>query len=386
MQTGASLNRFAGLDHLRALAIILVFIFHYDIFGHPEGLSFIGRFGWTGVDLFFVLSGFLIGGQLFAKMARQENISYGEFYFKRFLRIVPAYLFVLAIYLLFPGFKERSELPPTWKFLAFTQNFGLDIIHQGAFSHAWSLCIEEQFYLVFPFFIIGFANRKADHKAGWLIPIVFLFGLAVRLASWRLLVQPSSSFGLAYYRFIYYPTYTRLDGLLVGVILAALYHFRPNSWQKVTRYGNPLLLVSLLLLVGLWWADHNDYQYKFEGAVFGFPLLSIVFGLSVLGALSPSGVLYRYSSRVMRLIATLSYSIYLTHKQLIHLTHQVLEKYGISKDSYTAFWVAVITSFLGGWLLHLLIEKPFLRLRDRFLSLRKTTPQTNTPPHASSEA
>jgi len=377
VQTGASLNRFAGLDHLRALAIILVFIYHYGIFGHPEGLSFIGRFGWTGVDLFFVLSGFLIGGQLFAKMARQENISYGEFYFRRFLRIVPAYLFVLALYLLFPGFKERSELPPTWKFLTFTQNFGLDIIHQGAFSQAWSLCIEEQFYLVFPLFIIGFANRKASHKAGWLIPIVLLFGLAVRLASWYLLVQPSSSFGLAYYRYIYYPTHTRLDGLLVGVSLAALYHFRPGSWQKATRYGNPLLLVSLLLLIGLWWADHNDYQYKFAGAVFGFPVLSIVFGLAVLGALSPSSLLFRYSSRVMRLIATLSYSIYLTHKQLIHLTHTVLEKYGISNDSYTAFWIALIASFLGGWLLHLLIEKPFLRLRDRFLTRRKPSLQTD---------
>ncbi|WP_431214563.1 acyltransferase family protein [Puia sp. P3] len=183
MQTGASVNRFAGLDHLRAPAIILVFIYHYGIFGHPDGLSFIGSFGWTGVDLFFVLSGFLIGGQLFAKMARQENISYGEFYFKRFLRIVPAYLFILALYLLFPGFKERSELPPTWKFLTFTQNFGLDIIHQGAFSHAWSLCIEEQFYLVLPLFIIGFVSRKASQKAVWLIPIVFVFGLAVRLAA-----------------------------------------------------------------------------------------------------------------------------------------------------------------------------------------------------------
>ena len=216
MQNGTASHRFAGLDHLRALAIVLVFIYHYGIFGHPEGLSLIGRFGWTGVDLFFVLSGFLIGGQLFARLAKGANISYSEFYFRRFLRIVPAYLFVLALYLLFPGFKERSELPPTWRFLTFTQNFGLDLVHQGAFSHAWSLCIEEQFYLVLPLFIIAFANRKASHQAVWLLPAVLLFGLAVRLASWYLLVRPNPAFGPAYYRYIYYPTYTRLDGLLVG--------------------------------------------------------------------------------------------------------------------------------------------------------------------------
>ena len=114
MQTGASVNRFAGLDHLRALAIIIVFVYHYSVMsGFPPHLyEYGGSFGWTGVDLFFVLSGFLIGGQLFSKLARELPISYGEFYFKRFLRIVPAYLFVLALYFAFPGFKERSELPP----------------------------------------------------------------------------------------------------------------------------------------------------------------------------------------------------------------------------------------------------------------------------------
>src|ERR1700761_5545897 len=113
----------AGLDHLRALAIVLVVIYHYNMFGHPAGLyEHIGNVGWTGVDLFFVLSGYLIGGQLLGRVARHQPVNYGEFYFKRLLRIIPAYLVVVLLYLTIPAFTERSTLPPLWRFLTFTQN------------------------------------------------------------------------------------------------------------------------------------------------------------------------------------------------------------------------------------------------------------------------
>jgi peptidoglycan/LPS O-acetylase OafA/YrhL len=379
LQTGASVNRFAGLDHLRALAIIIVFVYHYSVMaGSPPHLyGYGGSFGWTGVDLFFVLSGFLIGGQLFSKLARELPISYGEFYFKRFLRIVPAYLFVLALYYAFPGFKERGELPPLWRFLTFTQNFGLDLSHHGAFSHAWSLCIEEQFYLILPLFIIGLTALKSGHKAVWLLPALFIFGFATRLFSWYHFVAPHlqnpehEGFGKAYYMYIYYPTYTRLDGLLAGVTLAAFYHFQPARWSSITKHGNRIFLLGLLLLAAAWWTSHDENQYSFKGAIFGYPMISLAYGVLVLAALSPSCFLYRYSSRITSLIATLSYSIYLTHKQINHLVHLFLEKQGLEKDGYPIFWICVITSFLGGWLLHLIVEKPFLRLRDRILARSK---------------
>jgi len=393
LQTGASVNRFAGLDHLRALAIIIVFAYHYSVMsGFPPHLyEYGGSFGWTGVDLFFVLSGFLIGGQLFSRIARQLPISYGEFYFKRFLRIVPAYLFVLALYYAIPGFKERGELPPLWRFLTFTQNFGLDLAHHGAFSHAWSLCIEEQFYLILPLFIIGLtaikptttalapttASRPTTHSAVWLLPALFIFGFAARLFSWYHFVAPHlqnpdhEGFGPAYYRYIYYPTYTRLDGLLAGVTLAAFYHFQPARWSSITKHGNRIFVLGLLLLAAAWWISHDENQYSFKGAIFGYPLISLAYGVLVLAALSPSCFLYRHSSRITSLIATLSYSIYLTHKQINHLVHLFLEKHGFEKDGYTIFWICVIVSFVGGWLLHLIVEKPFLRLRDRILARSK---------------
>ena len=145
-------EKFYGLDHLRALAIMLVFFFHYFILsgGKPNWLPDYAKFGWTGVDLFFVLSGFLISSQLFLKIKQEKKISYKEFFLKRFFRIIPAYLVVVGIYFIVPLFREKESLPPIWKFLTFTQNFGTNLKDFGTFSHAWSLCVEEHFYFLLP--------------------------------------------------------------------------------------------------------------------------------------------------------------------------------------------------------------------------------------------
>jgi peptidoglycan/LPS O-acetylase OafA/YrhL len=385
LQKSAFPNRFAGLDHLRALAIILVFVYHSGfIGGRPPALDSIGEFGWTGVDLFFVLSGYLIGGQLLARVARHQSISYGEFYIKRSFRILPAYLVVLALYVFIPAFRERSELPPLWRFLTFTQNYGLDLVHQGAFSHAWSLCIEEQFYLGLPLFILALTALGSAHRAVWILPALFLLGFGLRMFNWYHFLEPilqtpgQDGFSPAYYKWIYYPTYTRLDGLLAGVTLAAVYHFQPRAWQRITQYGNALLLTSLGLLAAAWFVSHNEYQYSFRGAIFGYPLISLAYGMLVLAALSPTCFLYRYPSRISSLIAALSYSIYLTHKSLIHLTHEAIGRW-FDPHGYTLYAICIAVCLLGGWVLRIAVELPFLRLRDKWL--RHSHPSHHPSPH-----
>ena len=148
-------------------------MYHYVVFvSHQPTFGFIDENGWVGVDLFFLLSGYLIGNQIFSPIVNQREFSFKNFYYRRLLRTLPAYLFVLAVYFLIPGFREAPILPPLWEFLTFTQNLGL---HTGtAFSHAWSLCVEEQFYLVLPvlFLMIGY---KKSVRYGWVV----LFGLVV---------------------------------------------------------------------------------------------------------------------------------------------------------------------------------------------------------------
>src|SRR5438094_572505 len=132
-------ERQPGLDLLRALAIIVVVIYHAALFGFKLP-GRVDRFGWIGVDLFFVLSGYLIGSQLLAPLARDQRMNLGRFFARRALRIMPAYFVVLAIYFLLPSSREYSEMSqPLWKFLLSIQNIAL---HGGtAFSHAWALAL-----------------------------------------------------------------------------------------------------------------------------------------------------------------------------------------------------------------------------------------------------
>src|SRR5206468_5942041 len=215
-----------GLDLLRALAIIVVVIYHAALFGFKLP-GRVDRFGWIGVDLFFVLSGYLIGGQLLAPLSRDRRMNLGRFFARRVLRIMPAYFVVLAIYFLLPSWREYSEMSqPLWKFLLSIQNIGL---HGGtAFSHAWSLAVEDQFYLALPFILI-FANCWP--RAGLIIPcVIVLGGIALRaFLAYQNLTETGVSFR-GFQAWIYYPTWTRLDPLVFGVALAAIEKFRPHWW------------------------------------------------------------------------------------------------------------------------------------------------------------
>ena len=186
-----SQTKLYGLDHLRTLAITLVLVYHYGrIFPHPEWTNTYSKFGWTGVDLFFVLSGYLIASQLFATMANGQKIAIRTFYLKRFFRIFPAYLLVVILYFSFPFIREREALSPLWKYLTFTQNLGLDLRTHGTFSHAWSLCIEEQFYLIFPLIILLLDTKKVFKKGYFVLIGLFVAGFIIRMYNHLHFVTP----------------------------------------------------------------------------------------------------------------------------------------------------------------------------------------------------
>src|SRR5438045_2628845 len=244
-----------GLDFLRALAIIVVVIYHAALFGFPLPGS-VHRFGWIGVDLFFVLSGYLIGGQLLAPLARNQRINLRRFFARRTLRILPAYLVVLGIYLLLPSWREYPEMSPLWKFLISIQNIGL---HGGtAFSHAWSLAVEDQFYLTLPFILL-FVNCWS--RAALIVPcLIFVGGILLR--TFLAYQHPAEISGVAfrdYQAWIYYPTWTRLDPVVFGVALATIEKFRPQWWKRLTNFAVWLWLPGLALIVFALWLGEGDY-------------------------------------------------------------------------------------------------------------------------------
>lgn len=375
----ATLHTLLGLDHLRALAITLVFIFHYRLYAHPEWVMEVGRFGWTGVDLFFVLSGYLISSQLFAKIVQGKSVNVKEFYFKRFLRIIPAYLVLVGLYFFVPAFREFKGLAPLWKYLSFTLNLGLDRRYYGTFTHAWSLCIEEQFYLVLPLIITGALYFKLGRRAFYLLPALFILGFVVRYFIWQNILGPmvdTDEFGTAWLKWMYYPTQTRLDGLLVGVSVAALFSFLPHVKNWFASRGNMVLPIGLALLAGAYFLNLD--RYTFIAAFAGFTLVAVGYGVVVAAAVSPSCFLYSAKSRVTYFIATLSYSIYLSHKGIIHVTQAYFSQHGVAADGNLMLIICLITCLLGAIILHYSVEKPFLYLRDKILRERGAQKQENT--------
>ncbi|MGY0041148.1 acyltransferase family protein [Pedobacter sp. NJ-S-72] len=321
---------------------------------------------WTGVDLFFVLSGFLISFQLFSQIKQEQLISFKIFFIKRFFRIVPAFLVTVGIYFCFPFFREREALPPIWKVLTFTQNLGLDVKDFGTFSHAWSLCVEEHFYLFLPIVLIFLQKSKLFAKSYWLLLMLFLFGFAIRIYSFNHLYLPKIEDDYSWfywYKYIYYPTYNRLDGLLIGVSIAGVYVFLPKFYSKISQYGNQFILLSLCILTSAYFLCED--QQTFAASIFGFPLIALGFGFMVLGAISPTSFLYKWNSKTTTFIAKLSFAIYLTHKGIIHLTPELLDKFKI--DSNLMLIICIITCIMGAYLLHLTIEKPFMKLRDKII-------------------
>ena len=365
-------KKFNGLDTLRAIAILLVFFWHYRQGGSPAWVNAVGGFGWTGVDLFFVLSGYLIGTQLLKKVEQRQHVLLFEFYTKRFFRIIPAYVAVLILYITIPLFHEREALPPLWRFLSFTQNFGLDLRKHGTFSHAWSLCIEEHFYLLLPLIVLLFVRLKVGNKAVLLLLLLFVAGFAVRWFNWQHYIKPlaesddDSLVGIMYYKYIYYPTYNRLDGLLMGVGIAALFIFKPHVRDRLTKYGNILFFLGMAVLAASYFVC--DDMYSFHAAVFGFPMVAVGYGLVVMAALSPSFFLYRMHFKTASFTSLLAFSIYLTHKQLIHLTRLALKNSNIENDSHVLLGICIVVAILGGIILHTIVERPFLKLREKLLN------------------
>jgi len=362
-------HKLLGLDHLRALAIIFVFFFHYKFFGHPAWEPAITSFGWTGVDLFFVLSGFLISGQLFSTIAKGKTISMPDFFIKRFFRIVPPYFVVLILYFSFPFLSEFGHLSPAWRYFTFTLNFGLDLKKYATFTHSWSLCVEEQFYLILPLCFGLFTYFKAGKKAVYLVIGLFIAGFVSRWCCWHYFVAPrlpSNDLRPLWNKYVYYPTYNRLDGLLIGVGIAGLFTFYPRIKTLANKYNVLLMLAGLATLVAAYFVCIP--KESFNSSVYGFPLVSLGFGFIVAAMVCPANIFFNLKSRVTSLVATLSYSIYLVHKIVIHVTQVLLEKIGLDKNSVLTMLICVVTTVTAALIMRYAIEKPALRVRNLVLA------------------
>jgi peptidoglycan/LPS O-acetylase OafA/YrhL len=352
-------ERQPGLDLLRALAIIVVVVYHAALFGFKLP-GRVDRFGWIGVDLFFVLSGYLIGGQLLAPLARDQRFKLGRFFTRRALRIMPAYFGVLVIYFLLPAWREYPEMSqPLWKFLLSVQNIAL---HGGtAFSHAWSLAVEDQFYLALPFLLLFLYRRP---RAAIIVPCLIVVG-GILLRAFLDCKNPSIDGGVSFRGFqawIYYPTWTRLDPLVFGVVLAAIERFRPNWWQRLTDCAPWLWLPGLGLIVYALYLGETK-NLTVVACVWQFPLIAVGMAAILVCAVSPRLPLCRVAIPGAAFIASIAYSAYLIQKLVINGAAQFCTNHSIDLTSVPALLGVELCVCIAATILFLSIERPFLLLR-----------------------
>lgn len=362
-------QRLYGLDTLRAVAIVIVLLYHYKVVvSREDTFGYITQIGWMGVDLFFVLSGYLIGNQVLSAIANKDNFSLKTFYIRRLLRTLPNYYVVLALYYIFPLALAGVSTAPLWQFLTFTQNF--EFKPMVTFSHSWSLCIEEQFYLVFPLIFMLLAKRKNFVPLAWLT-IIFgmLLGALNRLDAWHSYGGAAINFR-DYYQHIYYSTFTRFDELLPGVAVAMVKNFHPNIFRHILQRANIMFGLGVLVVATLFYLYPTYHITKTAGfnpwlSSVGYSVLAIGFALLTCSALSAQSPLGKLRVPGAAQLALWSYAIYLIHKPLFQLLIAPLTDLNIDVKSSLGVLIIMLLSIAAGWLLFKWVETPFMQLRSK---------------------
>lgn len=379
-----------ALNGLRAISIIGIFIMHVSGFiiftkleVHPIILRVLDNFT-SFVDLFFMLSGFLIYGILHREYFSNDKIQFSQFYWKRSLRIFPAYYFFLLImFIMFrtqiTGLQNLPELDEIqqaflagmiekfksikWDFIYICNYLG------SAFPHTWTLAVEEQFYLILPF-LLHFFIFKLKTRNRWLcLLVLYLIPTISRciLISWDL------ADGSFYQGYIYHAFHTRADSLIVGIMIYEIQLVLRSRQIQLKTKQIALILILALVLFCLNLANNwmNGIPFLLNG--FKYNLSNISLGLFLFAALHGGPNLYRKFLEwpVFVPIARLSYGIYIWH---IVIAGMGMAAFKGNSAPESLGWNFFITGGLLGFglsmcaalLSYAFIEAPFILIKNRF--------------------
>jgi peptidoglycan/LPS O-acetylase OafA/YrhL len=362
-------TRVAAVDILRCVAVMLVLGRHLvaDLSPWPPPLRHVlvtwRRGGWVGVDLFFVLSGFLVSGLLFREHVRYGTIRVGRFLARRGFKIYPAfYVFLVVSFLLAPRSVPRTIGAGFLSEALFVQNYG-----PALFSHTWSLAVEEHFYLfVAALLVVLYRLRPRDGDPFRLVPAVYLLMAGGMLAGRLLLATRLPEFDA---KRQLYPSHLRMDSLMLGVCLSYLYHYRHERLAALVRGRGGILFGSgLLLLLPAFVFDLEATPFVYTWGLTLFALGSaLLLVVPVMLEWAPSG---RFATLLARL-GSYSYSIYLWHTFVAFtVVQRPAVQLGLEPGSPPVVVAYLVLSLLVGTALSWAVERPMLRVRDQLLPSR----------------
>ena len=351
------------IDGLRAIAVISVIIYHLN----ENWLSG----GFLGVDIFFVISGFLITGIIITEI-QQNSFSFKQFYTRRIKRIYPAFITVMALVSFIASvifiYNDFNKLRKTIELaIAFLSNFYLGLT-QGYFDlsanenpvlHIWSLAVEEQYYLIFPLILILAYKKFREIKVLFIITLILFFILLATSfipANFykEVLHQPN----------IYYLSNLRFPELLVGSLLA-IYHNLSASKQASKQASNVIAILSTLLLFSCLFLMHNNIAY-----IPGITLiLPCIFTALIIHTTSQNNIIKLcLSNKAIVFIGKISYSLYLYHWIFIALAYYITGEKQINNQSIAIVTVlTIIFSVLSYYLIEQPIRKSKLNFKQSFL-------------------
>jgi peptidoglycan/LPS O-acetylase OafA/YrhL len=354
-------NRSIELDFIRGLAIIAVMGFHFH--SYPTGSAVIAAieyplksFGHEGVNLFFTLSGFLVGGLLLKQYAQEGRIDAGRFIVRRIFKIWPAYYVLILFHVIVGRHPANTFLVQN---LTHMQNyFGSSI------AQTWSLAVEEHFYLFLPLLLIFLARFKTRVDA--ILAVLGAICVAVLVA--RCIAVAHGQIDQTFF----YTQY-RIDSLLFGVMLAALYWMKPAVYRALAE--RKLLLV--VMVVGLvLWLVLGTRNVALDQSV-GYTIQAIGFcALIVLTLEYSSQVRGFFVYRVVGWIGVYSYGIYLWHSLALAPGDMLIRKAAALHLPALPAWFAIMfaqfaIAIVVGYVTTRAVEFPFLRIRDAVFPARR---------------
>jgi peptidoglycan/LPS O-acetylase OafA/YrhL len=364
-----------ALDVLRSIAVLLVILVHtrglyVEQLGQKSAVtsSVLARFGWSGVDLFFVLSGFLIGKQLWRELATTGTIDVKRFVLRRGFRIWPLYYGFCLFTLLFTA---RAIFPfeRWWQDFTFTSNY----FHEELVRGSWSLATEEQFYILTPALLLAGSHLLGSLRAyrKYLVGVLVLLPLLRALTWWRLTGSFSHHDSALWTLRIYLPFHLHADTLVMGLILSNLAVDREDDGAalRASRWILPLGALVCLPLVAL------------QREVFSFTEIALLFGACARFAISPASTrVPLLGSRFFYVISRLSFGMYLNHRYfesavLDFVTgHVPPESPGLQ---FVAVYLALAAvSALFATVTFCLVEHPFLALRASLMERPEPAPSS----------
>jgi peptidoglycan/LPS O-acetylase OafA/YrhL len=378
----------AGLDGLRALAFLGVFAYHTQFL----------RFGWVGVDLFFVLSGFLITDILLRmKDSIQGKEFFLKFYGRRALRILPLYYFYLLALTLIVLLIPNLNLGPLIKNFSdeFQRNIWYGVFYvydffsatssyakNWSFTHLWSLSVEEQFYLVWPLLI--FLVPKKHFKKLCLIaiglgPILRLIITTIYRSHFSpiLLDDPQQA--------TYVLPFSQIDAFALGAYISRFEISRPRGQLLAMVILTPALgMLADQLTTGQYVLATLGYKLPLAGAykeVWGYSLLNYLFAVLLFCVVRTKLFTSDLSGSVLRYLGKISYGLYVYHYFTLAVVTGLFKKFGLpyTLGSSEVFWTALLATIAVASLSYYLLEKPILGLKTRFFEIAPTAPVSESP-------